>query len=321
VKRVAITGANGFVGRALCHTLSTEGMEIIAVIHSGDVPQGASETHRIGDITDRTALRAAFEGVDAIVHLAGRAHVMQDDAADPLAEYRRINVEGTKNVTDCAADAGAQRVVFLSSIKVNGERTDGKPFSETDAPAPEDAYGVTKCEAEEALFEIARARGIDAVCLRPPLVYGPGVRANFAALMKLCDSGLPLPFGGVTGNRRSLIFVGNLTSAIAAALSHKNAAGRTFLVRDGEDLSTAGLIRALRLALGRSPRLLSVPASWLNALLCLIGRRAMAERLLGSLAIDDSAFRTALNWTPPFSIADAMESTTRASQNAGKSGS
>jgi nucleoside-diphosphate-sugar epimerase len=321
VKRVAITGANGFVGRALCHTLSTKGTEIIAVIRSGDSPQGARETHRIGDITDRAALRAAFEGVDAVVHLAGRAHVMQDDAADPLAEYRRINVEGTKAVADCAADAGAGRVVFLSSIKVNGERTDRNAFSETDAPAPEDPYGVTKQEAENALFEIAGAHGIEAVCLRPPLVYGPGVRANFAALMKLCDSGLPLPFGGATLNRRSLIFVGNLTSAIEAALSHENAAGRVFLVRDGEDLSTASLITTLRQALGRSPRLLPVPASWLNPLLRLIGRRAMAERLLGSLMIDDSAFRTALNWTPPFTIADAMGATARAFQNAGKPGS
>jgi nucleoside-diphosphate-sugar epimerase len=321
VKRVAITGAGGFVGRALCHSLSTEGMEITAVIRSGDIPQGASETHRIGDITDRTGLRAAFEGVDAVVHLAGRAHVMQDDTADPLAEYRRINVEGTKAVADCAADAGAGRVVFVSSIMVNGERTDNEAFSETDAPAPEDPYGVTKREAEEALFEIARARGIEAICLRPPLVYGPGVRANFAALMKLCDSSFPLPFGGITHNRRSLIFVGNLTSAIKAALSHENAAGRVFLVRDGEDLSTAGLIRVLRQALGRSPRLVPVPASWLNAMLCLIGRRAMAERLLGSLTIDDSAFRTTLGWTPPLAIADAMEVTARAFRNAGKSGS
>ena len=321
MKRVAITGAGGFVGRALCHALSAEGMEIIAVIRAGDSPPGANTTHRISDITDRAALRAAFEGVEAVVHLAGRAHVMQDDAADPLTEYRRINVEGTKAVAECAADAGAERVVFLSSIKVNGERTDRHPFSETDAPAPEDPYGVTKREAENALFEIARARGIDAVCLRPPLVYGPGVRANFAALMKLCDSPLPLPFGGVTQNRRSLIFVGNLTSAIGAALTHENAAGQAFLVRDGEDLSTAGLIRALRQALGRSPRLVPVPARWLTVLLGLAGRRAMAERLLGSLTIDDSAFRSALGWTPPFTIAAAMEATAHAFQNAGKSGS
>ncbi len=318
MKRIAITGAGGFVGRALCRSLAEQGavdqVKIVACIRSGNAPEGASETYRIGDIADRAALRGAFAGADAVVHLAGRAHVMQDDATDPLAEYKRINVEGTRAVADSAADAGVRRVVFLSSIKVNGERTDGRPFSETDIPAPEDSYGVTKREAEDALFGIAQARGIEAVCLRPPLVYGPGVRANFAALMRLCDSALPLPFGGVTGNRRSLIYIGNLTSAIAAALAHDNAAGRVFLVRDGEDLSTATLMRALRQASGRSARLVPVPAAWLKAALCLTGRRAMAERLLGSLTIDDSAFRTALGWTPPFSVAEALQATMRGSR-------
>ena len=310
--QVAVTGAGGFVGRALCRALAAEGHEVIACIRSGDDPEGAGEVRRIADITDRGALHDAFDGAEAVVHLAGRAHVMADDAVDPMAEYRRVNVDGTRAVAEAAADAGVRRVVFVSSVKVNGERTDGAPFRETDQPAPEDAYGITKHEAETVLFDIARARGFETVCLRPPLVYGPGVRANFAALLKLCDSGLPLPFGSITRNRRSLIFVDNLTAAIGAVLAHPDASGRVFLVRDSEDLSTAGLVRSLRQALGRPARLIPVPSCVLNLLLRLAGRGAMAERLLGSLTVDDGAIRTTLGWTPPVSVTDAMLATARA---------
>lgn len=310
--RLAVTGAGGFVGRALCRSLADGRLSVTACVRTGSAPQGADREARIGDITDRQALAVAFTGADAVVHLAGRAHVMRDDAADPLAEYRRVNVEGTKAVCEAAAETGVRRIVFMSSVKVNGERSDGGPLTEDDPPCPEDPYGVTKMEAETALFASAAERGFEAVCLRPPLVYGPGVRANFAALMKLCDSGIPLPFGSVTGNRRSLIHVGNLVSAIETALTHENAAGRVFLVRDGEDLSTAGLIRALRTAMGRPPRLLPVPVSLLNGLLRLAGRGAMAERLLGTLSVDDSAIRAALGWIPPVAVADAMAETVAA---------
>lgn len=309
--QIAVTGAGGFVGRALCRALAADGHTVIACIRAGDGPEGASTVRRITDITDRDSLRAAFDAAHAVVHLAGRAHVMADDATDPLAEYRRINVDGTRAVAEASADAGVRRVVFVSSVKVNGEGAKGAPYRDTDPPAPEDAYGITKHEAEIALFDVARARGLEAVCLRPPLVYGPGVRANFAALMKLCDSGLPLPFGAITQNRRSLIFIDNLTSAIRAALSHPNAVGRTFLVRDDEDLSTTGLARALRQALGRPARLIPLPSCFLNLLLHLAGRSAMAERLLGSLTVDDGAIRATLGWTPPVAVTDAMIATAR----------
>ena len=309
--RIAVTGAGGFVGRALCRALATGGHTVIACIRSDEGPEGADEVRRITDITERDSLCEAFAGVDAVVHLAGRAHVMADGAIDPLAEYRHVNVEGTRAVAEAAADAGVRRVVFVSSVKVNGEGAEGAPYRETDQPAPEDAYGITKHEAERALFDIAQKRGFEAVCLRPPLVYGPGVRANFAALMKLCDSGLPLPFGAITQNRRSLIYVDNLTSAIMAALLHEKAAGQIFLVRDNDDFSTAGLIRALRQALGRPARLIPIPSCFLNLLLRLAGRGAMAKRLLGSLTVDDGTIRAALGWSPPVTTTDAMIATAR----------
>ncbi len=307
--KVAVTGAGGFVGGALCSALTVHGHAVTACVRGNAAPAGADRVARIADITDRPGLESVFAQVDAVVHLAGRAHVMQDDSADPLAEYRRINVDGTKAVCEAAAGAGVGRVVFMSSVKVNGERSGDRSLTEDDPPRPEDPYGITKMEAEKALFHLAAARGFEAVCLRPPLVYGPGVRANFASLMKLCDSILPLPFGAIVQNRRSLIYVGNLVSAIEAALTHENAPSRTFLVRDGEDLSTAGLVRILRTAMGRPARLLSVPPALLDAALRLAGRAAMAERLLGSLSVDDSAIRESLGWTAPCGVAEAMAET------------
>ena len=201
------------------------------------------------------------------------------------------------------------RFVFLSSVKVNGEATRGNPVTEDDTPAPEDAYATSKWEAEQTLAEASAGGGIETVVLRTPLVYGPGVKANFLSLLKLCDTALPLPLGGVDGNRRSLIYLGNLADALRRALVHGAAAGRTYLVRDSEDLSTAGLVRRIRRALRRPPRLVPVPAGVLRAALVVTGRRAAADRLLGSLAVDSSRIDRELGWTPPYTLDQGLHAT------------
>jgi nucleoside-diphosphate-sugar epimerase len=200
------------------------------------------------------------------------------------------------------------RFVFLSSVKVNGEATSGEPVTEDDTPAPEDAYATSKWEAEQALAE-ASGGGIETVVLRTPLVYGPGVKANFLSLLKLCDTALPLPLGGIDGNRRSLIYLGNLADALRRALVHGAAAGRTYLVRDREDVSTAGLVRRIRRALGRPPRLVTVPTGALRAALAVTGRRAAADRLLGSLAVDAGRIDRELGWTPPYTMDQGLHAT------------
>lgn len=307
--RVLITGAGGFVGSALCRVLAVAGFDVIAGTRDGSPPATGTETRRIGDLDDAGLLADAVSGLDFVVHLAARAHVMADDESDPLAAYRSANVDGTRLIAEAAAAAGVRRMVFLSSVKVNGERTGVRPFTEQDPPAPEDAYGISKCEAEQVLATAASAAALQTVILRSPLVYGPGVRANFLSLLRLCDSALPLPFGAVTGNKRSLIYLGNLTDAIRHALIHDGAVGGTYLVCDGEDLSTADLIRRIRQALDRPARLLPVPPALLRAALAAVGKGAMADRLIDSLAVDSSRFRAAMGWRPPFGVADGLAAT------------
>lgn len=251
-----------------------------------------------------------MEGVDIVIHLAARAHVMDDQSSDPLAEYRRINVDGTAAIAEAASDAGVKRLIFLSSIKVNGEQTFEKPYTAADTPAPEDAYGISKAEAEKKLKEISARTILETVIIRTPLVYGPGVRANFLSLMSLSNSSLPLPFGSITKNRRSLIYIGNLIDILLTATQHSAANGKIFLVRDGTDLSTAKLVRLLRSALGKPPGMMPVPPAVLHGLLSLLGRKSMSGRLLSSLAIDDQATRDALEWTPPFSVKEGLKRTT-----------
>ena len=306
--RVLVTGAAGFVGRALCPALAAAGHEVIAGVREGTAPPGAHAHRTLGDLAEERSLDAAVAGVDAVVHLAARAHMMRETAADPLILYRRVNVDGTRRLAEAAARADVRRFVLMSSVKVNGERTSMRPFTEDDPPAPADAYGISKREAEETLAAIASKMGLSAVALRTPLVYGPGVRANFLALLRLCDSPWPLPFGGVSGNRRSLIHLANLVDAIAVALVHPSANG-IYLVSDGEDLSTAGMIRRLRAALGRPTRLLPLPARLLETSLRLLGRGALADRLCGSLAVDTGRIARNLGWRPPITVDEGLAAT------------
>jgi nucleoside-diphosphate-sugar epimerase len=227
---------------------------------------------------------------------------MRELALDPLAEFRLVNVQGTERLAQMAATAGVRRFVFLSSIGVNGQWTPlGQPFTETDPPAPHNAYALSKWEAEQALLTVSRETGLEIVILRPPLVYGPEVKANFLRLMQWVAWGVPLPFGA-TRNQRSLIYLGNLVSAIDACLMHPAAANQTFLVSDGEDISTADLIRGLAEAMGRKARLVFLPPALLSVMAKLLQNRQVAERLLSSLQVDSSRIRRTLNWQPPYSL-------------------
>ena len=314
-KRIFITGADGFVGRALAVYMSTQKHQMIAAVRKPH-PEFArlAEQNKwmlvsVGDIGPETDWQAALDGVEAIVHLAARVHIMHDIAIDPLAQFRMVNVRGTERLAHMAASAGVRRFIFLSSIKVNGEGTPlGQPFTETDSPNPQDAYALSKWEAEQALMKISRETGLEVVILRPPLVYGPEVKANFLRLMQWVAWGVPLPFGA-TRNRRSLIYIGNLVSAIDACLTHPSAANQTFLVSDGEDVSTSDLIRGLAGEMGRKARLISLPPALLSAVAKMIRKGQEAERLLSSLQVDSSRIRRTLNWQPPYTLQAGIRQT------------
>jgi nucleoside-diphosphate-sugar epimerase len=308
METVLVTGANGFVGRALCSALAAAGHGLRMAVRA---PQpGLSGAVAVGDIGPTTDWRAALDGVDSVVHLAARTHVRRETAADPLPEYRRINVGGTEHLARSAAAQGVRRLVFLSSVKVNGESTAERSFTEDDAPRPEDAYGASKLEAEQALARVAAATGLEVAVLRPPLVYGPGVKGNFLSLMRLVARGLPLPLGAIR-NRRSLIYVGNLADAIVTTIRAPRAAGATYLVADGEDVSTPDLVRGLAQALGVTARLPALPLAALKFPAAILGKRAELARLAGSLQVDGSRIRRELDWRPPFTLAQGLELTAK----------
>ncbi len=309
--KVLVTGATGFVGHTLCGHLTQHGHEVRRAVREAGGTSGpdAAATVAVGDIGPSTNWTASVDGMDAVVHLAARVHLLEDTAADALAEYRRINVEGTRSLAVAALRAGVRRLVFLSSAKVNGERS-VQPFTELDVPHAEDAYAVSKLEAEEALKQALAAGQTQCAILRPPLVYGPGVRANFLRLVRAVADGVPLPLAAID-NRRSLLYVGNLVDAIRVCLSHPSAAERVFLLSDGEDVSTPDLVRRLAGTLRVRPRLLPVPLPLLRLAGRLAGRAAAVERLIGSLQIDSSRIRAALGWMPPFSLDQGLEETAR----------
>jgi nucleoside-diphosphate-sugar epimerase len=253
----------------------------------------------------------ALKGVDVVIHAAARAHIMLEDAHDPLAEYRRVNVEGTLNLARQAAGAGVRRLVFISSIKVNGEGTGpGKPFTADEIPAPEDDYGQSKAEAEVQLKQLARETGLEVTIIRPPLIYGTGVKGNLASLIRLVRRGRPLPLGGVTHNRRSLVGLDNLADLILLCTHHPNAANQTFLISDGEDLSTTELLRKIGKALGRPARLLWVPPGVISFIAGLLGKKMIAQRLLGSLQVDMGKTCQLLDWKPSVSVDEGLRRAT-----------
>lgn len=301
-RRVLVTGASGFVGGALLPILIENAWEVIALSRGAPPPQNGfgrrANWCRIADFDFDLPLA----GCNVVVHLAARVHVMDEQSADPLAEFRLANVAATERLARQAATAGVKRFVYLSSIKVNGEETaPGRPFSAEDVPAPEDAYGISKHEAEVVLRRVALETGLEVVIIRPPLVYGPGVRGNFKWMLNWLQRGLPLPLA-LLNNRRSLVGVGNLCDLIHICLTHPGAANEIFLVSDDHDLSTAELLRLAGQAMGHPARLWPFPPSWLRRGAAMIGKRAIASRVCGNLQVDIGKTKSSLDWAPPVDV-------------------
>lgn len=305
---VLVTGAAGFVGEALVFRLLLD-KEItpIAAVRGRTRLQGLCPVVRFDLVESRALPFLADVGV--IVHAAARVHVMSETAADALTEFRKVNVEGTLRLARLAAESGVKRFIYLSSIKVNGEGTArGSRFMPDDTPAPVDPYGVSKLEAEIALQQLGMTSGMEIVIIRPPLVYGPGVKANFHNMMRWLAKGVPLPLGGLC-NQRSMVSIGNLVDLIVRCIAHPAAAGNTFLVSDGEDLSTTQLLRRMAAAMGVSSRLVAVPPVLLRVGACLLRRPAIAQRLCGSLQVDIQKTCRVLEWSPPEKMDRALRRT------------
>ncbi|RQO36113.1 UDP-glucose 4-epimerase [Herminiimonas sp. KBW02] len=307
MNQILVTGANGFVGRSLCEALRARGTSFIPVVRK----KNHNSEIAIGDLRVDTDWGIALRGCDAVIHLAARVHVMNDTTSDPLAAFRAVNVDATLNLARQAVAAGVKRFVFVSSVKVNGEETGEHPFTAFDEAAPTDPYGQSKLEAEIALQELAQVTGLELVIVRPPLVYGPGVRANFLRLMQLVRIGLPLPLGAIK-NRRSMVAVDNLVDLLILCAGHPAAAGQTFMVSDDHDVSVSELLRMLAKAMRKRSMLLPLPARVLSGAAAVLGKSAVANRLLGSLQVDIKHTKTTLQWHPPVSMDLALEKTVAA---------
>ncbi|MDJ0699530.1 MAG: NAD-dependent epimerase/dehydratase family protein [Woeseiaceae bacterium] len=306
--RVLVTGGTGFVGRHLCNLLSSRGFDVTAAVRS---PPGDDFVHPvvvIGDISANPDFSAIPDGVDAVVHLAARVHVMHDRASDPLYEFRRVNVRGTRKLLQAAVRRGVKRFVYLSTIKVHGEMTGQEPFKVSDAVAPDDPYAISKLEAENLVSAMGADAGLETVIIRPPLVYGAGVGGNVLRLMRLVDSGYPIPLGAVR-NSRSLVAVSNLCDLISVCLTNDAAPGRRFLVSDNSDVSVRQIIELMASAMSKPPRLLNVPIPLLRYVAGVVGRGAEISRLVDSLSVDTRDTRQTLDWTPPVRPEDEIRST------------
>ncbi len=300
--RVLITGSSGFIGQSVSSELELRGEQVVRVVRK-ERPNSLV----VGDIGPNTCWREGLSLCEAVIHLAARVHVLDDKSSDPLEEFRRVNVAGTANLARQAAAAGVRRFVFLSSIKVNGESTEaGGAFTAADTPTPKDPYGVSKHEAEEVLHQIADDTGMEVVIIRPPLVYGPGVKANFESMMSWLARGVPLPLAAVTENRRSLVALDNLVDLIVTCLNHPAAANQTFLVSDGEDLSTVELLKRMGAAMGKPARLFYVTPALLKLGATLFNKPGIYQRLCGSLQLDIAKTRQLLGWTPPVSVDEGL---------------
>ena len=299
---ILLTGATGFIGNAVLEQLPAEQV----VVFGRTAPKQPTAAFHAGEINASTDFEAALAKVDVVIHTAARVHMMDEQSADPLDEFRQVNTFGTLNLATQAAKAGVKRFIFISSVKVNGERSDHKVFRHDDQPAPEDAYSQSKAEAEAGLQQLAKETGLEVVIIRPPLVYGPGVKANFASILKLAQKNLPLPLGAIH-NKRSMVALDNLTDLIITCISHPAAAAQIFMVSDDRDLSTTELLQMLTEAAGKKPRLLAVPQKYLIAIATLFGKKTIADRLCGSLQVDISHTRQVLGWTPPLSVEEGIK--------------
>jgi nucleoside-diphosphate-sugar epimerase len=310
--KILVSGATGFVGRALIDKLNSNQIyEPIAAVRKIQKNNFFNcPVMEIGELGQIITASPFKNNIDVVVHAAARVHVMKDDASNPLLEFRRVNVNGTLNLAHQASEAGVRRFVFISSIKVNGECTDlGHPFTADQIPMPSDPYGISKYEAEIGLIALAKETGMEVVIVRSPLVYGPGVKANFLSMMNWMRRGIPLPLGGVTKNRRSFVFIDNLVSVVVACINHPAAANQTFLVSDDEDLSTSGLLERMALALGLPSKLMAVPTSLIALGAKLIGRPDISQRLCGSLQVDIRKTKDLLGWSPPVSMDEGLRQT------------
>lgn len=311
--KVLITGASGFVGKALCTRLVAHGLDVVGTVRNlPGTPVPGANYRIVAEMGTSTDWHDALAGVQAVIHCAARVHVMHDHAQDPLTEFRYVNTLGTETLARAAAHCGIKRLVFLSSIKVNGESAPpDAPFDQTSPAKPQDPYAISKWEAEQALTRVAAETDLEVVVLRCPLVYGPGgVKGNFLRLLQAVDRGIPLPFS-LARNRRSLIYLDNLTGAITACLTHPAAARKTYLVSDGEDVSTAELITYIAQALGKSSRLWPCPLGLIKLAGMMTGKSDEIARLLGSLCIDSSRIRNELGWVPPYTLTQGLVETAR----------
>ena len=311
MRKVLVTGANGFIGTNLCKKLMGENFRVLGAVRSGKaslLPEGV-ETAHIESIDGDTHWKNTLEGVDTVVHLAARVHVMKGSASNPFAEYRKVNVMGSERLSLAAAQYGVKRFIFISSVKVNGAEN-VRDYKESDAPAPRDSYGISKMQAEKRIKEITADSDMDFVILRPPLVFGPGVKANFLKLIKTVDKGTPLPLASVQ-NRRSLIYIENLIHAIITCIQHPNAGNQTYFVSDDEDVSTSELIQKIASALNKPSRLFPFPKLFLFILGRLIGKGPAVDRLIGSLTVDISKIKQRLGWKPPFTMEQGLRETAK----------
>ncbi len=306
--RALVTGAGGFIGRALVRDLFAAGYDVRGLVRRETELGNGVEARLTTDTSEAAEREGVLDDVDVVIHLAARVHRTEESGDDFLDRYVEDNATATRRLALAAAHAGVGRLVFVSSVKVHGE--DGeRPCEEDDPTEPNDAYGISKLRAEESLAEVRAQTGLATVVLRPPLVYGPGVKANFATLLWLADSPLPLPLGGIDRNRRSYLFLGNLLGAVRKALTEPDAVGRSYLVRDGEDVSTTALVARLRAAFGRKRRLVPIPPPVLSVAATLLAKGAIIEPLTGSRRIDDSRIRRELDWRPTYTLDQGLAAT------------
>jgi len=304
---VLLTGATGFVGGAVARELCHRGEKVVAALRTcSDCLPASVKQVQVGGLSANTDYSAALKGVDVVMHAAARVHVMHDQVPDPLSEFRKVNVEGTLNLAKQAAQAGVKRFVFISSIKVNGESTRGRAFSPEDKITTDDPYGLSKYEAEQGLLKIAQATAMEVVIIRPPLIYGPGVKANFKNMMAWVKKGVPLPLGAVH-NKRSLVALDNLVDFIVLCTHHPKAANEIFLISDGEDVSTRELLQKVAKAMGKKSNLLPVPVGLMRFVAKLLGKAAVANRLFGSLQVDSSKARVLVGWKPVVSMDEQLK--------------